>query len=109
MNLTSSSLNGWHAIHVDGQVDSKTVTTLRDYIDAEVNEAIPLALDLTAVPFMSSAGLRTLLTLHRRTQELQVDLALVGLSDAIAETMRVTGFYDFFVIYADLQSLPSRG
>jgi anti-anti-sigma factor len=53
--------------------------------------------------------LRTLLTLHRRTQQLAVDLALVGLSDAIAETMRVTGFYDYFVIYADLQSLPTRG
>jgi anti-anti-sigma regulatory factor len=50
-----------------------------------------------------------LLTLHRRTQELQVDLALVGLSDSIAETMRITGFYDFFVIYADLQSIPPRG
>jgi len=106
MNLSISTVNGWHAIHVDGQVDSKTVGTLRDYIDSEVNDALPVALDLTAVPFMSSAGLRTLLTLHRRTQQLAVDLALVGLSEAIAETMRVTGFYDHFVIYADLQSLP---
>lgn len=109
MNLTTSNVNGWLAIHVDGQVDSKTVTSLRDYIDTEVNGAYSVALDLTAVPFMSSAGLRTLLTLHRRTQELKVDLALVGLSDSIADTMRVTGFYDFFVIHADLQSLPPRG
>jgi anti-sigma B factor antagonist len=109
MNLTTSTHNGWHAIHVDGQVDSKTVGTLRDYIDNGVTGSLPVALDLTAVPFMSSAGLRTLLTLHRRTQQLAVDLALVGLSDAIAETMRVTGFYDYFVIYADLQSLPTLG
>ena len=108
MKLTTSTVNGWHAIHVDGQVDSKTVVNLRDYIDNEINEALPVALDLTNVPFMSSAGLRTLLTLHRRTQQLAVDLALVGLADTIAETMRITGFYDYFVIYADLHSLPPR-
>ena len=61
MNLTTSTHNGWHAIHVDGQVDSKTVGTLRDYIDNGVTGSLPVALDLTAVPFMSSAGLRTLL------------------------------------------------
>ncbi|MEN9860982.1 MAG: hypothetical protein RLZZ515_1464 [Cyanobacteriota bacterium] len=109
MNITTSSVQGWHAIHVDGQVDSKTVTALRDYIDAQVADDRPVALDLTSVPFMSSAGLRTLLTLHRRTQQLGVDLALVGLDEAIAETMKITGFYDFFVIHADLQSLPFRG
>ena len=90
-----------------GQVDSKTVTSLRDYIDAELKEGLPVALDLTGVPFMSSAGLRTLLTLHRRTQEMGVALALVGISNDIADTMKVTGFYDYFTIYSDLVSLPS--
>ncbi len=107
MNLSSSTTQGWQVIHVVGQVDSKTVTSLRDYIDAELKEGLPVALDLTGVPFMSSAGLRTLLTLHRRTQEMGVALALVGISTDIADTMKVTGFYDYFTIYTDLVSLPS--
>jgi anti-sigma B factor antagonist len=107
MNLSSSTTQGWQVIHVVGQVDSKTVTSLRDYIDAELKEGLPVALDLTGVPFMSSAGLRTLLTLHRRTQEMGVALALVGISNDIADTMKVTGFYDYFTIYSDLVSLPS--
>jgi anti-sigma B factor antagonist len=107
MNLSSSTTLGWQVIHVVGQVDSKTVTSLRDYIDAELKEGLPVALDLTGVPFMSSAGLRTLLTLHRRTQEMGVALALVGISNDIADTMKVTGFYDYFTIYSDLVSLPS--
>jgi anti-sigma B factor antagonist len=106
MNLSSSTTHGWQVIHVEGQVDSKTVTSLRDYIDAELKEALPVALDLTSVPFMSSAGLRTLLTLHRRTQEMGVALALVGIASDIADTMRVTGFYDYFTIHPDLASLP---
>jgi anti-anti-sigma factor len=106
MNLSKSTSSGWQVIHVDGQVDSKTVGTLRDFIDTDLQEGMPVVLDLTAVPFMSSAGLRTLLTLHRRTQEMGVALSLVGIVTEIADTMRVTGFYDYFTIYSDLASLP---
>jgi len=106
MNLSKSLNRSWQVIHVEGQVDSKTVTSLRDFIDTELEESLPVVLDLTAVPFMSSAGLRTLLTLHRRTQEMGVALALIGIAPDIAETMKVTGFYDYFTIYNDLNSIP---
>lgn len=106
MNLSKSLNHSWQVIHVEGQVDSKTVTSLRDFIDSELEESLPVVLDLTAVPFMSSAGLRTLLTLHRRTQEMGVALALIGIAPDIAETMKVTGFYDYFTIYNDLNSIP---
>jgi anti-sigma B factor antagonist len=106
MELSKSLINGWQAIHVVGQVDSKTVVELREYIDKELVEGKPVALDVEGVPFMSSAGLRTLLTLHRRTEEMAVSLALVGIASEIADTMKVTGFYDYFTKYANLSSLP---
>lgn len=106
MNLSKTTTRSWQVIHVEGQVDSKTVTSLRDFIDTELQESLPVVLDLTAVPFMSSAGLRTLLTLHRRTLDMGVALALVGIAPEIAETMKVTGFYDYFTIYDDLNSIP---
>ena len=106
MELSKSSINGWQAIHVVGQVDSKTVGELREYIDKELEEGKPVALDVQGVPFMSSAGLRTILTLHRRTEEMAVSLALVGIASEIADTMKVTGFYDYFTKYANLSSLP---
>ena len=106
MELSKSSINGWQAIHVVGQVDSKTVGELREYIDKELEEGKPVALDVQGVPFMSSAGLRTLLTLHRRTEEMAVSLALVGIASEIADAMKVTGFYDYFTKYDNLSSLP---
>lgn len=106
MKLTSSTIQGWQSIHADGQIDSKTVLALRDYIDTELKEGMPVALDLSCVTFMSSAGLRTLLTLHRRTQEMNVSLALVGISQEIGDTMKVTGFYDYFKIYSHINDLP---
>jgi anti-sigma B factor antagonist len=108
LSLSKSESNGWQVIAVEGQVDSKTVTSLRDFIDQELQESMPVALNLSAVPFMSSAGLRTLLTLHRRTQDMEVDLALVGIAEEIADTMRITGFYDYFTVYPSLAELPQR-
>jgi anti-sigma B factor antagonist len=106
MQLEKSLANGWQAIKVTGQVDSKTVGELREFIDSQLVDGMPVALDLHGVPFMSSAGLRTLLLLHRRTVDMGVDLALVGIASEIADTMKVTGFYDYFTIYPNLTSLP---
>ena len=98
MNVSLESHNNWQVIKVSGQVDSKTVGDLRDFIDNELAQGQPVALELTEVPFMSSAGLRTLLTLQRNTMDMGVDLALVGVAEEIADTMKVTGFYQFFTI-----------
>ena len=55
---------------------------------------------------MSSAGLRTLLTLQRSTSKMQVDLALIGVASEIQDTMKVTGFLQYFTIYETKESLP---
>lgn len=107
LDLSTSAHDSWKVIHVGGQVDSKTVSSLRDYLDSEVQGGSPIALDLTHVPFMSSAGLRTLLTLHRMTRGLGLPLALVGLSPQIIDTMKITGFYQYFTVYSSLADLPA--
>lgn len=105
LELSNEIHNGWQLIHVRGQVDSKSSSQLRDYLEAHVQGANPVALELSDVPFMSSAGLRALLTLYRQTQGLGVPLALVGLQDRIVDTMKITGFYQHFTAYADLSAL----
>jgi len=107
--ITTSLERGWQIITVKGQVDSKSVNELRDYLDKEYTSAQPLGLELTDVPFLSSAGLRTLLTVYRQTQSSGVSLALIGLRPEIADTMKVTGFYQYFTVYESLVDLPVAG
>ena len=57
-----------------------------------------MIVDLTAVPYMSSAGLRTMLLLYRQAQCSDATVALVGLSDNLRSMMQATGFLDFFVV-----------
>ena len=108
MELSKSTIKGWQIIEVTGQVDSKTIGDLRDYLDENIKGDLPVALELSEVPFMSSAGLRTMLILFRKTQDMNVKLCLVGLNEEIAETMKVTGFYQYFTNYSNLAEIPEE-
>ena len=106
MEVQQELINNWQIIKVTGEIDSKTVSTLRSFIDEKLIEDKAVALDLTNVPFMSSAGLRTLLTLQRSTTKMNVDLALIGVASEIQDTMKVTGFLQYFKIYDSIEALP---
>ncbi len=106
MEVQQELINNWQIIKVTGEIDSKTVSTLRSFIDEKLIEDKAVALDLTNVPFMSSAGLRTLLTLQRSTSKMNVDLALIGVASEIQDTMKVTGFLQYFKIYDSIEVLP---
>ena len=105
MEVQQEILGNWQVIKVTGEIDSKTVTTLRNFINEQLVENTAVALDVKDVPFMSSAGLRALLTLQRKTSAMKVDLALIGVSDEIQDTMKVTGFLQYFTIYDSRESL----
>ena len=106
MEVQQELIENWQIIKVTGEIDSKTVSTLRSFIDEKLIEDKAVALDLTNVPFMSSAGLRTLLTLQRSTSKMNVDLALIGVASEIQDTMKVTGFLQYFKIYDSIEALP---
>ena len=106
MEVQQELLGNWQVIRVIGEIDSKTVTTLRDFIDDKLVNDKAVALDLNEVPFMSSAGLRALLTLQRKTSAMKVDLALIGVAEEIQDTMKVTGFLQYFKLYDSIESLP---
>jgi len=106
MEVQQELLDSWQIIKVSGEIDSKTVTTLREFIDTKLVEDKAIALDLKMVPFMSSAGLRALLTLQRKTSSMKVDLALIGVANEIQDTMKVTGFLQYFKLYESIESLP---
>jgi len=61
-------------------------------------------IDMTRVDYMSSAGLRMMLSIHRQASGNKGQLVLVGLSEEIKDTMSATGFLNFFIIQDTLQA-----
>jgi anti-sigma B factor antagonist len=81
---------------VSGDVDGSTAAKLQEEILPLAVPSSKILMDMTQVPYMSSAGLRMLLSLYRKVGSVEGKLVLVGLSEEIRDTMSITGFLDFF-------------
>ncbi|WP_407840064.1 STAS domain-containing protein [Streptomyces sp. DSM 116496] len=79
-----------------GEINSETSGALLQTLLPLVREGRPLRIDLTAVTYVSSAGLRTLLVVYREAQHAGVAVTLYGVSEEVRFVMSATGFLDFF-------------
>jgi len=91
-------------LEVSGAIDGSNAPKLREAIlDACANGQL-LLLNMQQVHFMSSAGLRVMLLLHRQLQQSDGRVVLVGLLDPIYDAMEATGFLKYFETAPDLES-----
>ena len=80
-----------------GRLDTLTAPEL----DAAIKEIVPdldeLILDLTELEYVSSAGLRVLLT-AQKTMNAQGKMTVKNVNETVAEIFDVTGFSDILTI-----------
>lgn len=98
MNIDIKAEDGFQLVTLAGEVDANTAPKIHQVIMPLAEPGTKILLDMTAVPYMSSAGLRLLLFLYRQTTANAATLVLVGLSEELIDTMSVTGFLEFFTI-----------
>ena len=77
-------------IAVTGRVDTTTAPELGAGLKLAGNET--LTLDLSGVPYMSSAGLRCLLTAQKTMMAGGGSMTIVGVQAAVREVLDITGF-----------------
>lgn len=85
-----------------GDIDGNTAPGVQADVLAAAAPDSKMILDMTGVPYMSSAGLRVLLAVYRQMTAQNSQVVLVGLAEEIRDTMEVTGFLDFFTVTATL-------
>ncbi|MEO1619439.1 MAG: anti-sigma factor antagonist [Cyanobacteria bacterium J06632_3] len=98
MEINITPVDDIKVIAVSGDIDASTAPTAQKEILPVAEEGNPILLDLTKVEYMSSAGLRVLLSVYRQITAKDIPFVLVGLSEELQDTMSVTGFLDFFTI-----------
>jgi anti-sigma B factor antagonist len=91
-------------VEISGEIDGKTAPAAQEKVVPLTQSGGKLLLDMSKVSYMSSAGLRVLLLLYRQMASNNGQIALVGLSEDIKDTMSVTGFLKFFVTSDTLDS-----
>ena len=97
MNINIEKENGVTVIKLDGRLDTTTAPELEKMINGQGDELKSLVLDFKGVDYISSAGLRVLLTAQKK-MNVQGYMELRGVSEAVMDIFEMTGFADILVI-----------
>ena len=99
MEASTQTVGKWTVLTVTGRIDAHTSPALEEACRAQLAKgATWLALDLAGVPYMSSAGLRVLLTTLKAVTGASGDITLIGAKDNVREVLDVSGFLRLFTV-----------
>ena len=77
---------------LEGRLDTTTASQLEEAMGAAAAEADGITLDMAALEYVSSAGLRVLLKAEKALKEKGGGLTLRAPSEGVMEVLRITGF-----------------
>ena len=97
MNINIEKENGVTVLNIDGRLDTTTAPELEKAINNEGEALKSLVLDFKGVDYISSAGLRVLLTAQKK-MNVQGSMELTNVSEAVMDIFEMTGFADILVI-----------
>ena len=89
-------------VRLSGRLDSSAAPAAEEKLSSAVVGAPPrLAIDMSDLAYISSAGLRVLLVVAKKIQQQKGKVALGGLVANVREVFTVSGFDTIFPIEAD--------
>ena len=84
-------------IELTGRLDTTTAPTLDKMINEDIEGTKDLILDLKGLEYISSAGLRVLLSAQKKMQKIG-SMKVVNVCENVMEVFEMTGFADILVI-----------
>lgn len=84
-------------IEIGGRLDTTTAPALNKVINENIENIKNLTMDLNNLEYISSAGLRVLLSAQKRMQKIG-EMKLIGVCEDVMEVFEMTGFADILTI-----------
>lgn len=98
MNINKEMINENEMIVIiEGRLDTSTSPKFEEKLNESYGSISKLIIDLSALEYISSAGLRVLLT-AQKTMNQQGSMTIKGVSSDIMSIFEVTGFVDILNI-----------
>lgn len=95
MNITTTVNAKDFIVNIDGRLDTATAPTFEQFINENIVKMDTLTLDCAGLEYVSSAGLRVLLSAQKR---LKGGVKLKNVCELVMEIFEMTGFVDILVI-----------
>jgi anti-anti-sigma factor len=101
LNLSEQQIGRIWVVTARGRLDGVSNELFTQHINALITEPEPrLIVDFSDVDFVSSAGLRAVLTLIKKVKGLNGKLALCAVQAPVLEILEITGFSAMIDIHA---------
>ena len=97
MKITKQQNGNTLTLALEGRLDTVTAPELEEELKASIPGADSLVLDLSNLEYISSAGLRVLLSAHKAMMS-KGGMKIVHVNDVVQEVFEVTGFSDILTI-----------
>lgn len=97
LNINKKSENGALTVALEGRLDTTSAPQLEGELKGALDGVTSLVLDLEGLEYISSAGLRVLLSAQKLMNK-QGEMTITHVNDVIMEIFDVTGFTDILTI-----------
>ena len=97
MTITKKAEGTNLTVAVEGRLDTTTAPELESALFESLDGVTSLLIDFSALEYISSAGLRVLLSAQKRMNT-QGEMKVTGANETIMEVFEVTGFSDILTI-----------
>ena len=95
MNITKTVNGKDFLVGLSGRLDTVTAPQFEEFINENIFKMGTLTLDCAELEYVSSAGLRVLLSAQKRLKD---GMKLTNVCELIMEVFEMTGFVDILVI-----------
>ena len=84
-------------VEIVGRLDTTTAPSLDKTINEDIGETKNLILDFKGLEYISSAGLRVLLSAQKKMQQVG-SMKVINVCESVMEVFEITGFADILTI-----------
>ena len=97
MNIIKVKEDSVLHLRLEGRLDTTTAPQLEEELKQSIADVTELVMDFEALEYISSAGLRVLLSAQKIMNK-QGEMRLTGVTEAVREVFDITGFSDILTI-----------
>ena len=101
MDITETQEKQATILQLSGRLDANTAASADATIATVIGRSPTVILDLAALDYVSSAGLRVLLKAAKQAQSAKQKLLLAALQPAVKQVFEISGFSTLFPIFAN--------
>ena len=99
MTITRTDENGKITLKPEGWLDTAGAPQLGQAVEA-IDAATEIVLDLDAVEYMASAGLRQIVAANRKAKELQAEFSVIHAGTEVMSIFRMSGIDKKIKVFA---------